>query len=430
MKEEVEKGKVVTTGNKSIRKKKKLSPEEKKKRLRRRRFKNTIFFFVWLYILTSIFFTSIDSIILSFFLIQLSLAYILIKFLCIGMIFFLIWLKIGNLRFWKNIGLFFAYPFYPLAWKLIVRLIWKTPKRLIKKKRFVALYYYLETLVDFFYSFKRKIISGLLFILGIILLVVSEGYLYLIPIFIFSLLQVAHLVKRFNQTFSPLKVFKISLDDLERVDTNPISPEELDKLHADQKKHEKLSEEEKKIKGMEYFLIINELAEIINLKIKEVISRRVYMFSFLSKTIYSFLIAIFYFGSINYCLYNISPLHFKVDFIPSFFDFIYYTFFTIFPEGTDIEALSDIAKLIRMIGAFVGILINLLLLTVFFAITSDRFKKIFERVSKMTDNYSKGINVYFERKFEKSPKEVIEHLSNLENPTVKDLLQFRKFMKT
>ena len=368
-------------------------------------------------------------IILSFFPIQVSPIYILVKLISINLILFLVWLKIGNIRFWKNIGLFFVYPFYPLAWKLIVRLIWKTPKKLIRKKRFVALYYYIETLVDFVLSFKSKVVISLLFVLGITLLIVSKGYWYLIPIIIFSFLQIAHLIKRFNQTFSPLKVFKISIDELENVDSTPLSPEELDKFHADQKKYEKLTEEERMIKGMEYFLIINELAEIINLKIKEVISRRVYMFSFLSKTIYSFLIAIFYFSSINYCLYHISPLHFKANFIPSFFDFIYYTFFTIFPDGTDISAASDIAKLIRMSGAFIGIIINLLLLTVFFAITSDRFKKIFERVSNMTDNYSKGINVYFERKFEKTPKEVFDHLSKLENPTVKEILQFRKFMK-
>lgn len=121
----------------------------------------------------------------------------------------------------------------------------------------------------------------------------------------------------------------------------------------------------------------------------------------------------FYFGTINYCIFKINNAHFSFISVPKFFDFFYYSFFTIIPDGTDITPITILSKSIRMTGVMVGVLINLLLLTVYLTISNERFKENLERLLNFTDNYSKGINVHFEKKYGKNPTEALKKLNTL-----------------
>lgn len=145
------------------------------------------------------------------------------------------------------------------------------------------LYYYAEYIVKLFVDFKYVILKIALFIIGFVIMIRFDSLWLLIPITIFSSLQIWHLYMRFKQTFSPIKVFKISLDEIEEISQKPLSPEKLSETISDSKSNDKKTDEEKLIEEMELFLIINEFTKGLNLKLKEIINRKVYMLSFWEK---------------------------------------------------------------------------------------------------------------------------------------------------
>lgn len=406
---------IETKEKKDLPKKEKTEVPEhiKRRRNRHRKVKNIIFGFIWLYFIVSIFITNIDSLIIVHFnLISLTL-YSTLRFLIILLTGFTTWIFIGNKRFWKNLGLFFLFPFYPGVWIFVKWIFVSIPKFLVKRRMTIMLYYYAEYIVNFLVEFKFAIIKIALFVTGFIIMFRFDSLWLLISILIFSFLQISHLYGRFKQAFSPIKVFRISLDEIEEVSQKPLSPEKLSETISDSKLEDEKTDEEKLIKEMEFFLIINEFTKDLNLKLKEIINRRVYFLSFLGKTIYSLLLSMLYFGAINYCIFKMNNAHYSFNEIPNFFDFFYYSFFTIFPNGTDIIPITVLSKSIRMAGVMVGVIINLLLITVYLTISNERFKENLERLLNFTDNYSKGINGHFEKKYGNNPTEALKKLRGL-----------------
>ena len=404
-----------------------IKPIDKKKR-RKRKIKNVFFFFIWIYILSSIFVTNIDTIIISEYNIASTSKYITFKILILSLLFALIWLRIGNKRFWKNVGLFFLYPIYPGAWIFVKNFIWGLPKYLMKKKYYLLLYYYLEIFISFFVQIKTIIIKFSLLVLSFLLMFsLKNNWLY-IPIIFFIILQIVHIIKRTKESFSPMKIFKIPIADLDDFVNKPTSTEKLDELITEGTNKEK-TEEEKKFKEMERYLIINEFADAFNIKLKEIINRRIYMFSFLGKALSSFFIAMIYFGAINFCLYKINPSFYNLNFSPKYFDFFYYSFFTIFPDGTDIEPLSRLAKITRMAGVSVGVIINLLLLTVYLTISNERFKENLSKLSLITDKYTKGIQSHFENKYGCNPTDGLKQLNNFGSEVADILKKVREHLR-
>ncbi|MDD3939628.1 MAG: hypothetical protein PHF49_03185 [Patescibacteria group bacterium] len=386
-----------------------IKPVDKKKK-RKRKIKNVFFFILWIYILSSIFVTNIDTIIISEYNIASTSKYITFKILIFSLLFALVWLRVGNKRFWKNVGLFFLYPLYPGTWIFVKNFIWGLPKYLLKKKYHLLLYYYLEIFISFFVQIKTNIIKFSLLVLSFLLMFsLKNNWLYL-PIIFFVILQIVHIVKRTKESFSPMKIFKIPIGDLDDLVNKPTSTEKLDEIMSEGTDKEK-TEEEKKFKEMERYLIFNEFADAFNIKLKEIINRRIYMFSFLGKALSSFFIAMIYFGAINFCLYKINPNFYNMNFTPKYFDFFYYSFFTIFPDGTDIEPLSRLAKITRMAGVSVGVIINLLLLTVYLTISNERFKENLSKLSLITDKYTKGIQTHFENKYGCNPTDGLKQVT-------------------
>ena len=81
-----------------------------------------------------------------------------------------------------------------------------------------------------------------------------------------------------------------------------------------------------------------------------------------------------------------------------------------------------------MAGVLVGVLINLLLLTVYLTISNERFKENLEQLLNFTDNYSKGINVHFEKKYGKNPTEALKKLSALGSSIDSTMKLIKTFM--
>jgi hypothetical protein len=255
-----------------------------------------------------------------------------------------------------------------------------------------------------------------------------SNWLY-IPIVLFVILQTIHIAARFKETFSPMKILKMPVGDLDDFLKTPSSPDKFDEIFEDESNEKDVSDEEKKLKNMERYLIINEFATAFNFKLKEIINRRIYMLSFLGKALFSFFLAMVYFGAINYCLFKINPNFFKTELSPQYFDFFYYSFFTIFPDGTDIVPISVISKIARMAGVSVGVVINLLLLTFYIAISSEKFKENLSKISKVTDKYTIEIQQHFKLKYGCNPADGIKRLKEMGSEIDSLIKDFRKHIK-
>ncbi|HRD82119.1 MAG TPA: hypothetical protein PLL53_15275 [Saprospiraceae bacterium] len=366
--------------------------------------KKLLFSFFWAYFIARIFITDIDLIIAKNNGIH-PFSYLTLRIVIFFLIVFFTWIKIGNTRFWKNIGLLLLHPFYPLIWIFTKNIFWEIPKTLYNNRMQVLLYYYVEGIIAFFTKFKFIIFKFLLFIFGFHILFTFDTYILFLPIFIFSFLQMAHLAKRFRQTFSPIKIFNLDLNiEHDSASTDSM----LKKIDENFEDKDEVNSNSKVFKHMEAYLLTSAFAKAFNLKLKEVINNRTYMLSFLGKSIYSFILTMIYIGAINYAVYKINPTSFKIEYNATYFDFFYYSFFTIFPDGTDIEPIEKSTKSIRMIGVFIGVIINLLLLTVYLTISNEKFKENLEKLYIFTEDYSKAINQRFEEKFGHSPTQGLQ----------------------
>jgi uncharacterized membrane protein YgaE (UPF0421/DUF939 family) len=69
-----------------------------------------------------------------------------------------------------------------------------------------------------------------------------------------------------------------------------------------------------------------------------------------------------------------------------------------------------VAKSIRMTGVIIGVFINLLVLAVYFSVSSDRYKENLEKVVRYTDIYSDEIKKHFKEKYGKDPSDGLKQL--------------------
>lgn len=383
---------------------------------RKTKIKRLLFGVIWFYFIIRVFITDIDLLLTYKYLSLTPSVYITLRILLTSLIILFIWIKAGNIRFWKNVGSFILYPIYPGATSIVKTLFWSVPKEMIDRKWQSLLYNYIDWTISFFVKFKYTLSKFILFLLAFILLFSLESYFLIIPILIFIILQVAHLYRRYKETFEPIRVFQIKLD---------FTSENIQEEFANEKLREKIEkavgnikdadEEKAFMKQMEHFLLISEFTSAFNTKMKNALNNRSYLKSFLWKAVFSLLISMVFFGGVNYGIYKYDPLNFKIEvgFIPKYFHFFYYSFFTIIPDGTDIEPATNLAKMIRMAGVIVGIFINLLVLAVYFTVSSDKYKENLEKAIKFTDESSKEIRNYFIEKYGHEPTEGINKLKSL-----------------
>lgn len=353
---------------------------------------------IWIYISSKIFLTDYD---LNYFTNTFPVSemkYIFYRNVMFGISILITWSLIGNKAFYKNVVLFFLFPFYPVLLSFIILFFWKLPAYFIKEKHDFLLYSYIDNLVSLIAKFRLTLIKSMLLLLAFVILMGFENQILWIAVFVFGILQILHLYKRYVETFAPIKVFQIKLSSIKP--KNSFSKEKFDK---DLERIKPDQESKIEIAQMEYFLMISEFSKLFHRKIQDVLSTKSYFKGFLFKAIYSFFISIVLFGGINYAIYKIDPSNFDFSGEPEYFEFAYYSFFNIFSEGVDISPITRLAKSVRMIGVSVGVIINLLVLAVYFTVRTNRYKENLEYLSKWSIDYSVNVTSYFVEKYGKNP---------------------------
>lgn len=383
-----------------------------KKKLAKRIIRNILFISFWLYVLIRLFITDIDLLVAENLGIQNVPLFVTLRLLILLIIFFLIWKTIGNKRFWKNIGLFFLFPIYPVGWVLTKGFAFYLPGFLLYSNLHFTLYSYIELIITFIVDFKKTSLKILLFVLAFIILFNLDSYWLIFPIIIFSFLQLNHIHKRYKQTFEPIKIFRIDLDSEIFENDKPFLIDKVEKKLDKISKDKRLNDEEKVFKKIEHILLISEFAKSLSISIKDILNNRTYFKSFLWKILFSLFFSMVLIGGINYALYKMDPVNYNFESEPKFYDFFFYSFFTIIPDGTDITPASTIAKTVKMIGVLIGVIINLLVLTFYVAVANDKYREKLSKLSIYSNEYSESVKSFFRQKYGYDPSEYIEKIKN------------------
>lgn len=371
------------------------------------RIKNLLFIFIWLYFLIKVFITDFDLLIAKSLGIQNITLFIIVRFLSFIIVLFLLWQRFGNKRFWKNLGLFFLFPIYPVLKYFVQFFILYLPNLLISAKLHFLFYSYAEFSIYFISKFKATSLKIFSFVLAFVLLYNLDSIWLIISIIIFISLQIDHLHLRYEQAFGPIRILRIKFDSITPLNKYfPIENYEKNIASGDKN----VSDKERTFSQMENLLMISEFSSIISFKIKDILNNRTYLKSLFWKVVYSFAISIIFFGGINYALYKLSPSSFKVESIPVYFDFFNYSFFTIFPGGTRIIPVSKVAEIIRIIEAATGFLLSLLIITFYVNVTNSKYKDNLNNLIQYLEKYSKEAKEHFNQKYKTNPITIIEEI--------------------
>jgi hypothetical protein len=389
--------------------------------------KNLIFFFVWSYWIVRFFITDIDLLIIRKYSIFGLGEYLIGRLLISSILLFIIWKSLGNKRFWKNFGLLLAFPIYPGFWAFFKTISWNIPNFLINNRLNYLLYLYVESTVTLFVRFKTVLLNFLLFVTAFLITIyATNGFLLIFGMAILLLLQFLHLKKRVNELFGPIKIFQM---ELEQVESDPKITRTLEDHIMESIEESTEKGKDSLAKQMERYLLMHEMMKMFDEKLKKILKSQSYILGFILKSLYSFFYAIIIFGCVNYCLFKISPENFNYTGTPELFEFVYYSFFNIFSEGIDIEPLTRISKLFRMMAVSVGVFASFLILGLFFTINSERYKRNLESVSVWTSKFSDSIGSQFQAKFNQDTEEGHSWLKSQGSKFAEDIAKFRKWYK-
>ena len=394
-----------------------------KKKSRKSR-KNLFFGIIWLYLLAKLIVTDIDAIIVPNLIGISTISYITLRILVLTGIVIIIWSRIGNKRFWKNLGLFLLFPIYPLGWKIIKNGVWDFPNFAHRHKLDFLLFSYFDLVISFAVKFKTTLIKWIGFLLAVTLMLIFNNPILYLSIAIFAILEISHLYRRWSELFGPIKLFQIKLGH--DVTSTPFSE---DMIKKSIRKDESKSKKEQQISEMEHLILMREFMGMFDKRVQNIMSSKSYMKSFIIKAFYSIFYAMIIFGAINFCLYKIDPTQYRFTGSPIYFDFFYYSFFTIIPDGTDIEPISYTAKLVKMLGVAVGYGINILIFALYISTNSKKYQENLSKVSIWSTDSNKFIEDYLNKKYGKNPTDGYKWLRKKGSNIEENINAWKKFFR-
>lgn len=407
--------------------------QKKKKRIekhRKRVFRKRIFYaLLWLYLLIRIFITDVDYLIVDGLFGVSVLHYSLGRVAIVLAVIIVVWKKVGNKRFWKTFFSFLSFPIYPGFWQVLKSIMYAFPKYLLEKKQTYFLYVYTEYIVELVVRFKVRMLGYIIFWSGVLLSIFSN-YNFLLGFSICLLLisQWRHLAKRWNELFGPLKVFQIELNP-SSLDSQPISVSQIESQIKEDVKKQGKNGKKAIVKEVEQYVLYSEMLSGLDGQVKKVLSSQSYLKNFVVKSFISFFYAVVVFGCINFALYKMNSSNFSLEGMGSvgLFEFIYYGFFSIFSEGVDVEPNTRVAKFFRMVGVFVGVIINFLILAVYFTVNSSRYKKNLEGISVWANHFSTELNDKMKNKYSRDSGQNKNWLQEQGSEIIKNINELKKF---
>jgi hypothetical protein len=253
---------------------------DKKKKRRKRYLKESIFLILWTIIFIKLFVLDIEAFLIEKYLPEFDfiLPY---RFIFYLFILVLIWYALKNKSFFKNFFYFLGFPFYVLIWKLPKILLWKIPSYIFKRRHWILMYSYLNSIINHFYNFRFNIFKILLLLLSIILTFKANSNTFLTITLLSQLfLLIVLIYDKFKVAFQPIGLFKLNLElsklkDKEKkkdfFDTLISEIEDADVVEEGKVEDEKQLEKREKNKkeNVERIILIKSLFAFLSSRLKD-----------------------------------------------------------------------------------------------------------------------------------------------------------------
>lgn len=233
--------------------------------------------------------------------------------------------------------------------------------------------------------FLARINYYLFSILGVATLLVCLFYPGDVPIqygaFIVSLLLVGTIMyQSILKSVQPVKIFGFfKIDDIISFGTKKRPLLSLSKDSKPKTRAETVRE----------LLFAYILSTVLQKNVTEVRERKSFLIVAFADFFLLILTITTYFTFLNYSLYLIAPHNFGGQENPHFWDFAYYSFYAIPGEGSPIEPVSQISRLIKVVTTFYGYYLFIFLGTMLVGVFSDKFAQALESASDYLQHQSK-----------------------------------------
>jgi len=374
--------------------------------------KNIICLLVWVYLVIKIFWFDIERELMKN--INFENHWILnYRFLIILIFFSLIWYFLGHLRFWKYFTFLIFYPIILMFWILPKFFLWKIPKKMHAKKSWLLMYVYLNIIINNVFLLRFNLLTLGSLLLAIVFINNSKNSVLLISSFaIFSLIGIFHLINRFRLAFSPIRMFRINLQLLSM--KNGKNPEFIENTISSYNKTIEIEKnnldkiEQKKIDTIQTLVLTYKFYDFISKRLLEFKNIRLYMGISLLKVLYTFIFILFILSLINYTLFLINSDNFLIIGFVNYFDFIYYSFHSMLLNSVNtIQPISILAKILNMIGPFIGIIITIFLIAIYMSAKSERYRENIDDVVTSSTYYVSELEKTLRQTFNKDVMEAI-----------------------
>src|SRR5260221_7871211 len=334
-----------------------ITPQEKpkSKELFLSYVRNILATIFWLYVILKLFIFDLDTYLIKDYFPGAQWIINFKFFLFLGVI-TLFWVFTKNINV---LGWFLFIIFYP-----IIILFYKIPVLIFKTKSWAIAIAFVNTIISFFSSLKYNFFIFSLSAISFCLLFSLDApqVIYTLIIVLLIILVVIY-IHRFLTIFMSSSLYKIQVKGVNFLikNTEQLSTmdEEIRNLPVTQMNQVQL---QKWTNNLQFAIILNRGCFFLSSKLQEYQKSNLNIIFYLLNLFILFFITIFFLGGINYALFKLDHSAFTVTANPNFFDFIYYSFNTIFLSSIpEIIASNWTSHSLRM----VEIIFSFLLISIF-----------------------------------------------------------------
>jgi len=390
--------------------------------------KNLIFILFWTYCISQIYFINIDNYLihnlgLKQWILNCKLLFLLIV-LCI------FWLILGTKRFIFNFLHFVLYIPIIIFWVLPKLFFWILPTSLAKSKKWILMYSYINFWINHLIEMKQNILKIALLVLSIAIIINTNSKVALIiSITVLAIIYILNLANLFKSSFTPLSIFRINIDKLKMKENERVNI--LESIYNTDFNKSEEADEEKSEKDrttkLETFLLFHILFNFISNKLKNFLNKQTYMLYFMFKIIYSFIFCWFLLSLINYSIYLIGSNSFIHTDNPNFFDFIFYSFHSIFFSSIkELYPQNILSKVVNIAGALTGVSITTIIVTAYFTVKSAKYNENIANLISITEKHLFQIEEFLKHKLKLT---VIDVMSELESKNSQLIILINKLKK-
>ncbi|MFH1051373.1 MAG: hypothetical protein V1779_10655 [bacterium] len=235
-----------------------------------------------------------------------------------------------------------------------------------------------------------------------------------------------HYIERFKLAFSPMKIFRLNFEK-EKLEKSFNEGKIIDTF-LNSANNQNTPEESKRLNDLGILILLETLFAFVISKLKILVDRKLYLGFFTIKIISTLLITSIILSLLNLILSFIDNNAFILTSNANYFDYYYYSFHSMFFNSIEyIKPLSVFAKILNILAPILGIIITLILFTLFLSAKDDVYKDNINKVIKYGENQLIIIETRISENYKIDILDALDELKQMKSAFYKIIDIFRRY---